>query len=62
MEKTISPRQLSLIAFISSFSLKLTILPSLLYEKSGIDAIFSLLFIIFIDFCEFLIIIVIIKK
>lgn len=62
MTKTISPRQLSLIAFVSSFSLKLTILPSLLYEKSGIDAIFSLLIIMIVDFAEFLIMFYVLKK
>lgn len=62
MKKTISVRQLSLIGFVSSFALKLTILPSLFYEKSGVDAIFSLAFIMLIDFIEFLIIYYLLKK
>ncbi len=62
MEKTLSARQLGLIAFISTLALKLTMLPSLLYEKSGIDAIFSILVINFVDFVEFILIYQILRK
>ena len=62
MTKTISARQISLIAFISVFSLKLTVLPSLFYSKVGIDAIFSLFIIMAFDFLELLLIFHVLKK
>ena len=62
MTKTISARQFSLIAFLSIFSLKLTVLPSLLYSRVGVDALFSLFFIMTFDFIEFLIIFYVLKR
>lgn len=62
MIKTISVRQLSIIGFISVFALKLTILPSLFYQKSGIDALFSLVFLLLFDLIEYIIILKLLKK
>lgn len=62
MTKSISARQLSLIGFISAVSLKLTILPSLLFERSGVDALFSLLILTAIDFLEFGLIYYVLKR
>ncbi len=62
MIKTISVRQLSIIGFISVFALKLTILPSLFYQKSGIDALFSLFFLIIFDLLEYFIILKLLKQ
>ena len=53
MEKIISSRQLSIIAFLSVLSLKLTVLPALIYSKIGVDAVLLILFITAIDFLEF---------
>ena len=62
MKKTLSARQLGLIAFISILALKLTIVPALMFEKSGIDAIFSVFLINLVDFLEFILIYHVLKK
>ena len=62
MKKTLSVRQLGLIAFISILALKLTIVPALMFEKSGIDAIFSVFLINLVDFLEFILIYHVLKK
>ena len=62
MEKIISSRQLSIIAFLSVLSLKLTVLPALIYSKIGVDAVLLILFITAIDFLEFFFIYYVLKN
>ena len=62
MTKTISARQLGLIAFLSVLSLKLTVLPALFYAEIRVDTIISLLIITSIDFAEFFLIYYVLKK
>lgn len=62
MKKAINARQLSLIGFISTFALKLTILPSLLFNRIGIDALLLVIFSLLLDFCEFFLIYFLLKR
>lgn len=62
MTKTISSRQLAIMGFISSFALRLTTLPSLLYEEVKIDALFVMLIMMAMDIVEFLLIHHLLKK
>lgn len=62
MTKTINARQLSLIGFVSTFALKLTILPSLLFNKVGVDALFLVLFSLLVDFGEFFLVYFLLKR
>ena len=62
MTKTISARQLSLLGFVSTFALKLTILPSLLYGEIGVDALLLVCFSLAFDFIEFFVIYYLLKR
>jgi spore germination protein KB len=62
MEKTISVRQLSLIAFISTFAMKLIVLPALIYQKVQSDAIFVILGYILFNIISFFFIYYLLRK
>jgi len=62
MEKTISVRQLSLIAFVSTFAMKLTLLPSLIYQKVQSDAILVMLGYVLFNLVSFFFIYYLLRK
>lgn len=62
MTKTISARQLSLLGFVSTFALKLTILPSILYEQIGVDSLLLVCFSLAFDFLEFFVVYYLLRR
>jgi hypothetical protein len=62
MKKTISIRQVAIICFIATLSLKTTILPSMLYKEVGIDSLFIIIIYSMIDLMSFLLIYQLLKK